>query len=153
VAWWEALLDSLGVVTALIALGFVFLFLRRRWIGRTGGSFECSVRFTPPSRNEGAAAARGWTLGLARYVDDNIEWFRVFSFSPRPRHVFSREMTVLSRRTPGGAEAFSLYAGHNVIELRLGTGRVVELAMSEAAMTAFLAWTEAGPPGHMRLLA
>jgi hypothetical protein len=151
--WWEAILDSLGGVAALIAVAFILLFVRRRLLGRSGGTFECSVRMKPPSKQTAAASARGWTLGLGRYSGDSLEWFRVFSFSPRPKHVFDRSMTVLRRRTPQGAEAFSLYSGHRVIEIRLASGKQVELAMSEAALTGFLAWTEAAPPGHDRLLA
>jgi hypothetical protein len=151
--WWETLLDSLGAVVALIAAMFVLLFIRRRVLGRSGGIFECSVRLNPPAKAAGASAARGWTLGLGRYAGDSLEWFRVFSFSPRPRRVFSRSMSVLSRRTPQGVEAFSLYAGHRVIEIQLESGQRVELAMSESALTGFLAWTEAAPPGHDRLLA
>lgn len=150
--WWEALLDSFGAVAALIALALVFLFLRRRWIGRSSSAFECSVRMSPPTKAGPAAAARGWTLGLGRYSGDTLEWFRVFSFSPRPKHAFTRSMRVLDRRTPHGAEAFALYAGHQVIELQLGDGSRVELAMAESTLTGFLAWTEAAPPGHDRLL-
>lgn len=148
--WWEAILDSLGAVVVLAALGVVGLFLRRRWLGRFGGTFECSVRLRIP-KNSGSP--RGWTLGVGRYTGDQLEWFRIFSYSPRPRHVFERSMTVRGRRTPHGAEAFSLYQGHQVLEVRRGQGDIIELAMSERAMTGFLAWTEAAPPGHERLLA
>jgi hypothetical protein len=151
--WWETILDSLGAVIALIAAAFVLLFVRRRLLGRSGGTFECSVRMNPPTKQTATATARGWMLGLGRYSGDSLEWFRVLSFSPRPKHVFTRSMTVLRRRTPQGAETFSLYSGHRVIEIRLESGKRVELAMSEAALTGFLAWTEASPPGHDRLLA
>jgi hypothetical protein len=144
---WEALVDSLGFIAVLIAVAFAFLFVRRRWLSRGGGTFECSVRFTVPTKQSPVASARGWTLGLGRYVDDSLEWFRVFSFVPRPRHVFGRDIRVVGRREPHGAEAFGLYAGHRVVEIVLASGRHVELAMSEASMTGFLAWTEAAPPG------
>lgn len=151
--WWEAVLDSVGAVAALIAVVLAVLFVRRRYLGRGGGTFECSIRLNPPAKATGASAARGWTLGLCRYAGDSLEWFRIFSLSPRPSQVFHRSMHVLRRRTPHGAEAFSLYAGHRVIEIRLETGQMIELAMSESALTGFLAWTEAAPPGHDRLLA
>ena len=93
--WWEAILDSLAVVAVLLLFGFVFLFVRRRWLGRAGGAFECSVRTRIP-KNVGGP--RGWTLGLGRYTGDNLEWFRVFSFSPRPRHVFA----AMRRSSAGG---------------------------------------------------
>ncbi len=152
-AWWEAVLDSVGTLAALVVLSLLFLFARRRWLSRSGGTFECSLRTKPPNQANAAAMGRGWTLGLGRYSGEELEWFRVFSFSPRPRRVFKRPLTVVETRTPHSAEAFSLYAGHVVVAVRLShPERVIELGMSESALTGFLAWTEAAPPGHDRLL-
>ncbi len=150
-AWWEAILDSLGLVALLVVLAFLFLFARRRLISRDGGTFECSVRTRLPARGNTAAAARGWSLGLARYSGDKLEWFRIFSFATRPKHVFDRGMTVNARRTPQGAEAFSLYSGHVVVSVLLHSGDTVELAMSQNALMGFLSWTEAAPPGYERM--
>jgi hypothetical protein len=149
-AWWQAILDSVGLVALVVVLFFVFLFGRRRWISRAGGTFECSVRMRAPMKSSAATSARGWVLGLGRYSGDQVEWFRIFSFSPRPKYSFRRHLTVLHRRTPHGAEAFSLYSGHVVIAVRLDDQRPIELAMSKNALTGFLAWTEAAPPGHIR---
>lgn len=150
-AWWESLLDGLGLVGALAVLALAFLFVRRRLLSRPGGTFECSVRMQPPGKAGAAASARGWTLGLGRYSDDHLEWFRTFSFSLRPKHTFSRGLTVLTRRKPQGAEAFSLHGGHVVVAARLDSGQTVELAMSEGSLTGFMAWTEAAPPRHDRI--
>lgn len=150
--WWEALLDAVAVVAVLAALGLIGLFVRRRVINRRGGTFECSVRINPPAKSGSAASARGWILGLGRYDGNNLEWFRVFSFSPRPKYAFNRSLTVGGRRTPHGPEAFSLYSGHLVVVVDLERGRRVELAMTERAVTGLLAWVEASPPGHDRLL-
>ncbi|MBA2699281.1 MAG: DUF2550 domain-containing protein [Nocardioidaceae bacterium] len=150
--WWESVLDIVGGVAVLAALVLVALFIRRRWLNRYGGTFECSVRMRPPPRGIGSQTARGWTLGLARYSGQDLEWFRTFSFSPRPQWVFDRSLTVGSRRTPHGAEAFALYAGHRVVAVNLATGRTIELAMSDRALTGFLAWVEAAPPGQDRRL-
>ncbi len=146
--WWETLIDSFGLIAVVVAGALGYLFLRRRWLSRSGGTFECSVRVNIPQRSNAVSVARGWTLGLARYSEDRLEWFRIFSFSPRPRQVFTRSMTILGRRKPTGAEAFSLYAGHHVVEIELDGGQRVEVAMSESALTGFLAWTEAAPPGR-----
>ena len=148
--WWEAVLDSLGVLGVLALAAFAFLFGRRRWLSRSGGTFECSVRIKPPAHDLAGSSSRGWVLGLGRYAGDRLEWFRVFSFSARPRHVFDRPLDVLSRRTPSGAEAFSLYSGHVVVAVQLDSRQSIELAMSPRALTGFLAWTEAAPPGHER---
>ena len=145
--WWLTLVDTVGVVAVLLGLVLVGLFLRRRWLGRLGGTFECSVRLRPPGRTGPASAARGWALGLGRYTGDELQWFRVFSFSPRPRLTFDRSMEVVERRRPTGPEAFALYSGHVVVRVLLTDERTVEMAMGERALTGFLAWTEASPPG------
>jgi hypothetical protein len=150
VPWWEAILDGLAVLAVLLLVGFLALFVRRRWLGRSGGVFECSIRTKAPKN---PTSPRGWKLGVGRYTGNQLEWFRIFSFSPRPRYVLGRGAQVTGRRTPPGAEAFSLSQGHSVIEVAPEPGVVIELAMSERALTGFLAWTEAAPPGHDRLLA
>ncbi len=147
-SWWEALLDSVGILALLAGLSLVFLFSRRRWLSRSGGTFECSVRMRPSEPGH----ARGWTLGLGRYEDDVLEWFRIFSFSPRPKYRFGRSLDVGQQRVPTGAEAFALYSGHLVVPVGLADGRTAEMAMSEGALTGFLAWLEAAPPGHQKLL-
>lgn len=151
--WWADILDVVGLLAGLAAAIFVFLFVRRRFLSRKGGTFECSLRMHPPRKGgrSPASGSRGWQLGLGRYDGERLEWFRVFSFLPRPKAVFDRSLEVVSRRKPHGAEAFSLYAGHIVLSVRLASGEVIELAMSERALTAFLAWTEAAPPGQERL--
>lgn len=149
--WWAEILDVVGLLAVIAVAVFAFLFVRRRMLSRQGGTFECSLRTKTPSKAS-ATGARGWELGLGRYDGESLEWFRVFSFSPRPKAVFDRSLDVLSRRKPHGAEAFSLYAGHTVVAVRLDSGSGIELAMSDPALTAFLAWTEAAPPGHDRLL-
>lgn len=150
-AWWQGLLDGVGVVVLLAGVTLAFLFVRRRVLSRSGGTFECSVRMHAPRKTNPAAYSRGWTLGVARYSDTSLEWFRIFSFSLRPKHTFSRALTVLSRREPHGAEAFSLYGGHVVVSAQLDSGQQIELAMSDSALTGFLAWTEAAPPRPDRI--
>lgn len=149
--WWQDLLDGLGLLAVVAVLAFGLLFVRRRVLGSPSGTFECSVRMQPPAAASAAAAARGWTLGLARYSDSTLEWFRIFSFSPRPKRTFDRSLTILRRRTPVGAEAFALFGGHVVIAVKLESGRTIELAMSESALTGFLAWVEAAPPARDRI--
>lgn len=144
--WWQDLLDSGALVGVVAVLAFSVLVLRRRLLGQSSGTFECSLRMRPPTQTAATAAAGGWTLGLGRYRDTTVEWFRIFSFSPHPKYVFDRSMTLLSRRQPAGAEAFTLYGGHVVVAVRLSSGQPVELAMSDSALTGFLAWVEAAPP-------
>jgi hypothetical protein len=139
---WELLVDSSGALLLLLLLYAIALVVRRRWLSRNGGTFEFSVRVRP------GRAGRGWVLGVGRYTGDDLEWFRVFSLAPRPRFVYRRsDLEYLGRRDPEGVEAYSLYSGHIVVACRTPSGPF-EVAMSPAALTGFLAWLEAAPPGR-----
>ncbi|HZJ06668.1 MAG TPA: DUF2550 domain-containing protein [Nocardioidaceae bacterium] len=139
---WQWLLDSVGAVLLLVLLWGVALVVRRRWISRASGTFEFSVRARPKS------TGRGWVLGVGRYSRDALEWFRVFSLAPRPKLTFQRsDLEYLGRRDPVGAESYSLYSGHIVVSCRTPSGPL-EVAMSPEALTGFLSWLEAAPPGE-----
>ena len=90
---------------------------------------------------------RGWLLGIGRYSGQSLEWFRIFSLSPRPKRVWARDLLEYAgRRAPAGAEEMSLYDGHVVASCRYD-GEPLEIAMSEASLTGFQSWLESGPPG------
>lgn len=135
-------IDGIAVVVillVLLALAFVTLAVRRRALLGGGGTIDCSLR-------RGAGTLGRWSLGVARYDGDVLKWFRVFSFSARPSETVSRrELTVTSRRKPSGPEALAVSAGAVVVGVDAG-GRAMELAMSEGALTGFLAWLEGAPP-------
>lgn len=134
-------LDGVAIALLLVVLAVIVLGARRRVLQRRGGTFDCSLRL-----REGESA-RGWALGLARYSGDVVQWYRVFSLAPSPRRIFARQdLVVRARRSPLPSEAVTLYAGHVIVECQVGPD-VVELAMAEDALTGFLAWLEAAPPG------
>lgn len=138
---WEWVLDVLGLCLLLTLLYAAALIVRRRVLARHGGTFELSYR------HRADRPGRGWLLGLGRYSGDTLEWFRIFSLSPRPKRVWSRDrLNYAGRRSPVGVEEISLYDGHVVVALT-HAGEPLEIAMSEASMTGFSAWLEAGPPG------
>lgn len=142
---WQWLVDSAGVVLLLVICYGVLLVVRRRVLSRDGGTFELSVRIR--GRGDQSEAGRGWTLGLGRYRDERLEWFRIFSPSPRPRLSWLRsQLEIVGQREPTGPEEFALYGGHLVVECRTPQGPV-ELAMSPSALTGFSSWLESGPPG------
>ncbi len=138
-------MDVLVAVLALLALGVVALVtlaLRRRLLSANGGLFNCSLRERPARRG------KGWMLGIARYAEDTLEWYRVFSWAPRPRWRLARRgLEIVARREPSTAEAHALLPGAVVVECTLD-GRPLELAMGADALTGFLAWVEAAPPGR-----
>ncbi len=133
------------LVVLLLVLPLVVLALRRRWLARQGGTFECSLRLrtsTPGS---------GWALGVARYNDENLEWFRFFSYAFGPRKTFLRnEINVLDSREPDPVEAVSLYVGQRIVRVESivqGRVEVWDMAMSSESLTGMLSWLEAAPPG------
>ncbi|RKN40916.1 DUF2550 domain-containing protein [Streptomyces hoynatensis] len=140
---------ALLVLAALLLLLVCGLFgfgLRRRLIQRSGGTFDCSARFQPPQA--GQSPGKGWLYGVARYNGDQVEWFRVFSYALRPRRALQRDrIQVRERRRPVGDEELALLPGAVVLSCRHEEWDV-ELAMSEDALTGFLAWLEAAPPGQ-----
>jgi hypothetical protein len=133
----------LEVLLGLVLLAAVLLLsisVRRRWLAREGGAIEMSLRLKPRSQG------RGWVLGLGRFVGDELQWFRVFSLSTRPRRTLTRRaLEVRQRRAPTGPEALALIKGMEVVELTAAGARV-EIAVDIAAMTGFLAWLESRPP-------
>ena len=132
----------LAAVVLVVALLFVAMSVRRWLFVRGGGAVECSLRVLAQDGTPGA-----WRLGIGRYKGDVLNWHRVFGFRRRPRQVIHRRgLVVAGRRTPEGEEAASLLPDVTVIEVRDGD-LVVELAMSYSALTGFLSWLEAAPPG------
>jgi hypothetical protein len=138
---WQWLLDSAGVVLLVVLCYGLLLVVRRRVLSRHGGTFELSLRV------RSSQAGRGWVLGLGRYREERLEWFRIFSPAPSPRRTWQRsQLEITGQREPSGPEAFALYGGHVVVECQTVEGPV-ELAMSTSALTGFSSWLESGPPG------
>ncbi|MEW2293132.1 DUF2550 domain-containing protein [Streptomyces sp. NPDC006743] len=135
-----------SIVVALVVVGLFVFGLRRRLIQRSGGTFDCSLRWDVALEPD--TSGKGWSYGVARYNGDRVEWFRVFSYAPRPRRTLERSsIEVAGRRRPEGEEELALLSDA-VILTCLHRGTRVELAMSEDALTGFLAWLEAAPPGQ-----
>jgi hypothetical protein len=140
------------VVTAaaLLAGAAAVLVLRRMLITRRDGIVECWLR-----RGPGGA----WLHGLAEYRGTQLYWHRSLSLRLRPRAVFDRsDLRILSSRPASGPDLTRLGPGMviaqcEVRERRPGQPagrRVVELAMTPAALTGCLAWLEASPIYQIR---
>lgn len=134
VAW---IFAAFLLILVLIASGIA---TRRFLLERGGGTVDCGLRRT--------AGQGSWRLGVASYQGDQLCWYHLFGVLLRPRlELERRTLTVASRRAATVAESASLGPGMVVVECKVGDGTHVELAMSEAALTGFLSWLEAAPPG------
>lgn len=126
------LIEIVVLVLAVVALFLAAVVIRRRLLLRGGGAIDMSLRLR--TRRIG----RGWALGIARYGGDRLEWYRVFTLSPRPARVLPRAaLEVASRRLPEGPETMLVQAGSTIICCRF-RGDEVQLAMSSEAVTGFM---------------
>jgi hypothetical protein len=135
------ILEWIGI-GVLVLLGILTtLYVRRAAIVRSGGTIDVSLRLTT------MVSGRGWSHGLARFSGDELRWYRIFSFSPRPRRVLTRRvLAVEGRRRPDGPERLTLPADWVVVRC-VNDRSTVEIAMAENTLTGFLSWIEAAPPG------
>lgn len=146
--WLQVLELVAFAVLLLLVLPLAWLFSRRRWLSAQGGVFDCGLRL----RDQ--VPGGGWSLGLARYQGNVLEWYRVFSFTFRPRLRLDRDQTsMVGRRDPDQVEALVLFADHQVVRLREAGDsgpRDWELAMDRDLVTGLMSWLEAAPPGSGR---
>ncbi len=129
------------VVVLVVALACATVIaVRRTLIERGGGSVDCGLR---------RGQDRRWRLGLAAYLPEELRWYPVFGVRLRPRKVFARHaLSVVSRRPADPVEVTSLGPDTVVVECDTGeAGGRIELAFGQDALTGFLAWLEAAPPG------
>lgn len=132
------------VVGLLVCITVVFV--RRRYLSRAGGVFDCELR----SLDSGSRGR--WVDGLARYDTNSLEWYRVLSLSFRPRVVLKRRgAKLLDHRSARPEEVPVLFAGHRVARVQVcsstGEERIWELAMARESLVGLMSWLEAGPPG------
>jgi hypothetical protein len=121
---------------------FVALVARRTLLCRGFGSFDCSLR------HETIRHRTHWTHGVARYEDDRLDWFRVFTVRWRPTESLSRRrLVILDSRPPEESDSHSVFPGWIVVRCAYGAV-IVELAMSEPAFNGLAAWLESAPPGQ-----
>lgn len=150
--------ESLVIVVAVMAATLLVLFGLRRYSLRRG-TVPCSVRTVPLSHDEetgeGVKPPHGpWRRGCVRYGSEELRWFRTFSLRPLPAvRLPRRGLVVLGRREP---EAQEFRNRSHMVVVEVGSAHnhdedssvpTHELAMSEPALTGFLSWVEAVPPG------
>ena len=134
-------LEWIGVGVLVVLAGLLVLFVRRALVTRSGGIIRLSVRVST------MLDGRGWSPGFGRFTDDELRWYRMFSFALRPKRVLARRgLAVERRRLPEGQERLSMPA--DWVILRCTSHQApVEIAMAQSTVTGFLSWLEAAPPG------
>jgi hypothetical protein len=137
-----------AVVLVLIILAAAALAFRRYLLERSGGTVDCALR--------SPAETGSWRLGVLAYQHDSLRWYGALGVLLRPEYIFHRRaLTVLSRRPADPSEAVALGSDRIVVSVSAKPagasgapdGEPVELAMTDQALTGFLAWLEASPPG------
>jgi hypothetical protein len=147
-----ALTDAVVIFAAVLVVLFLaaaVLASRRYLLERSGGTVECALR-----RPAGSGA---WRLGVLSYQRDTLRWHGALGVLLRPERVFSRRsLSVVARRPASPSETVTLGADRIVVEVAVkpsadasgsSPGEHVELAMTDQALTGFLAWLESSPPG------
>lgn len=147
-----ALTDAVWIFAAagvLLVLAAAALAARRHLLERSGGTVDCALRVP--------AGTGSWRLGVLSYAHDSLRWHGALGLLLRPDQVFHRRsLSVVSRRPANPAESVTLGSDRFVVEVSVKppadasgspSGLHVELALTEQALTGFLAWLESSPPG------
>ena len=130
---------------ALLVLLLVFVLLalfawRQIRLVRQGG-VEVAMRIRPD------LATSRWHLGVGQYRGDEFRWYRITGVLAGPNAILSRRgLRIVQRRKPTGSEAYAMPRGSTVLRCQSRQDEV-EIAMTTDALTGFLSWLEAAPPG------
>jgi hypothetical protein len=126
---------TLAVLCALLVLAIGAFCLRRYQLRTALGTFDASIRLPD----------RGWRMGVCRYTDKHLEWLRLVSLSPRPRHRYLRSSLELTGwREPSEKEKGQIQPGAIIVSLNY-EGTDVLLAMKFDVYAGLSSWLEAGP--------
>ncbi|GGM85572.1 hypothetical protein GCM10010106_35750 [Thermopolyspora flexuosa] len=116
-------------IAAVLLLAAALIAVRALLLARSRGTIICRLR----------TAGSGWRRGVARYAGGELHWIPFFAVRLRPRHAIARRgLEISSRRRLDGIDGPK---GYWAVDCG-----AVTLAMSEDALTGFLAWLEAAPP-------
>lgn len=137
--WWLVAIEAFALLLVFALVLIALIGIRRRVLAQGGTTFDMCI-----------AMNNQWHLGIGRYRQDTLEFFRAFSFSPRPMRTFERgTVTVLENRAPTSSEAYAIHGGFVVLEVHTNND-VSNLALHPEAVTGLLAWLESMPPGNIR---
>ncbi|WOQ15512.1 DUF2550 domain-containing protein [Raineyella sp. W15-4] len=140
-----AILKFCLVALVVLAIPVLLLLVRRIWLVRAVGAFDCSMIL------ESATPGTRWVSGVCRFKGEELWWYPDFGLSFAPRLRFPRDRTIaLPSRALDGTEPSPEFADYRVVPLsrKIGGGTAVwDLAMAPPAVMAVLSWLEAAPPG------
>lgn len=137
-----AVTGYVGLALIVIAFALVGYALRRLRLLREGGVHVALRRRIDDS-------GRGWQVGVGRYRGDDFVWYRVLSVRSGPDQVIPRiGLEIADRREPTAPESYAMPLDATVLHCRDVAGDL-ELAMGRDALTGFLSWLEASPPGSI----
>ncbi|WP_106849451.1 DUF2550 domain-containing protein [Blastococcus sp. Marseille-P5729] len=130
------------IVAAVLVLAVGVFLYRRRRILVLRGAIGMSV-------HRGRGLRGGWALGVARYADEHLEWFRLTSFRAGPSlRIARRDTQIREREEP--SEGDSLWMPPDAIVLHLSTSAGPQLvAVPKSALPGLLSWWESAPPSWM----
>ncbi|NYE94797.1 hypothetical protein FHU41_001018 [Psychromicrobium silvestre] len=125
----------IGLLFLLVILSLCLFGIRRFQLRRALGTVDASI----------CLADNRWRMGVCRYQDKDLEWFRLLSLSPRPRYTFRRSgLEVLGRRAPSELER-PLVQPESVIVMLRCQEQEFKMAMKFDAYAGLSSWLEAGP--------
>lgn len=126
------------VVAGIILLVVVTLGLfwaRRIHLRRALGTIDASI----------CLGENRWQMGVCRYQQSELEWFRLLSLNPLPQRRMTRSrIELIGRRSPTEAELTRVPPETVIVELEYDNKRV-EFAMKFGAYAGLCSWLEAGP--------
>ena len=134
-------LEIAGICVAALLVLLFLVFFRRRLLMAGGGTIRLQVRTST------MVPGRGWSPGLARFVGDEFRFYKMFSYSVRPKRILDRRtLSVDQRRLPQGPERLTMPGNWVILTCSTGPDRL-DIAMAESTVTGLSSWLEAGPPG------
>jgi|SRR5215212_4309757 len=126
------LLVLAGVLVVALVVAFL---LRRRFLLTGLGAVTMWLRSGHSVR---------WSVGVAWYGDDSLQWYRALSLSVRPQRRLSRGDLRVEGRREATSDDVALPGDVVVLTCRTADGPQ-ELAMEPATLTGFLSWVESAP--------
>jgi len=134
-------LTEWAILIVLLVLALLGLFAWRQIRLVRQGGVEVAMRIRPD------LATSRWHLGVGRYRGDQFRWYRITGVLYGPSEIlYRRGLHIVQRRKPTGSESYAMPRGSTVLRCQSMQDEF-EIAMGTDALTGFLSWLEAAPPG------